>query len=189
MHYLHYRFVTEQPRSTINRFLQLLDDFPQSLQYELLRHAYVDFNVLSDESDRKARQTAEFAALKAKLRELNVISEKALVYGFGCFVLANVHDRLTRSLPHFIDMQRSTADGALDALFVDLQSKLDEAEPESDIGIDVEAISASAQKNLRSLHDEHDLLRRAYHTFCEMVVAPLLDDEEPPDFGGASSSG
>lgn len=158
MHHLHFRYVTEQPRyQTIRRLFQLLDDMPADLRQPLLRDVFVHFDASSDLTTEKGHQAGQYRALKSKLQQFveALRSEEPLVYGLVCFILGNAHSRHMIGLPRVIDRKRDLVNGGL--------------------------LTESA--SLESLHQEAEVLRKAYGTFCELVVAPLLGDAEVMDFG------
>ncbi|GEM_PF-5704204 len=158
MHHLHFRYVSEEPRSqTLRRLFQLLDDMPPDLRHDLLRNLFIDFRVFSELLNEKDKQAAEYTELKSKLQRLvgSVPGEQAIVYGLVCFVLGNVHARCTIRLPRLIDQKRRLVQ---DGLHSELES-------------------------LNSLREEEGVLRNAYATFCELVIGPLLGDVQTMDFG------
>jgi hypothetical protein len=159
MHPLHFRYVTECPSGqTCGRLFQLLDDMAPALRAQLLRDVFHALNVFPSDASPGPEEAndscyREFRKRFARLAAL-LPEEGPLVYGMVCYVLSNAYSRSTQRLFCFIEQHRELAD----------------TDPES-------------RDSLDSLREEEHQVRVAYRSFCELVVAALLNEDPSMDFG------
>jgi hypothetical protein len=127
------------------------------MRQELLRSVFVAFNAFSELSDDKQRFMANYTQLRTKVQvhAKDFFEHQLLVYGLVCFILGNTFSRHAMGLPYFID-QRSE---------------------------EVALGNEESLAPLNRLRDEQELLRKAYCSFCEIVVGPLLGEVQTGDFG------
>jgi len=157
MHPLHFRYISDPTSHNCSRLFQLMDDMQPDGRHALLRDAFRSFNVRSpDAGTAKERAGHCYREFKERCKTLMEMlpEESPFVFGMVCFILGNGHARSTRRVFHFIERQREDADD-----------------------------DPSAKESLDFLREEEHQLRVAYREFCDLVIAGLVDENEPTDFG------
>ncbi len=158
MHPLHFRYVSDPPSGqTCSRLFQLMDDLEPDGRHALLRDAFHAFNVYPTEKgtvkERAAHCYREFKERCKTLMEM-LPEESPFVFGLVCSTLGNGLARSTRRVFHFIERQREDADD-----------------------------DPTAKEKMDFLREEEHQLRVAYREFCDLVIAVLVAEIEPMDFG------